>query len=334
MGNAVNTISQKSDSVADYANNVSITDQKSGLKISILNLLKLTAKFLIGHFLVENSDERSKNVVDFLQVLKLFENELFGDAYYDINYRRNVNLRKPINLPRDDDVNMLLEECVSIMNSIGVFDLNSQSFVTIRSAAATCLIIFNARRGGEPVRLQLHQWKEALKGEWVDKVDAPDEFDNDNMLVTYQTGKGADHLVPVMFPPESLKAAKYLTDPEVRRLAGVLAGNHYIFASTQKSDGRASGWHCVNDILKRLSLKGAINATKNRHRVASILAKLQLSEKEKELVLKHFGHSERINENVSAAGSLQLQTTGQRLLQIRDTKFKPSHAKESSTMFE
>ena len=37
-------------------------------------------------------------------------------------------------------------------------------------------------------------------------------------------------------------------------------------------------------------MKGAINAPLNWHRVASLLAK-ELSEKEKELICKHFGHS-------------------------------------------
>ena len=49
-----------------------------------------------------------------------------------------------------------------------------------------------------------------------------------------------------------------------------------------------------------------------------MLAKLQLSKKEQELIFQHFGHSERINKEVYQAppGSMQLQTTGKRLLQI------------------
>ena len=95
LGNAVNVISEKSDDVQ----NLSISGQKSGLKVSILNLLKLTAKFLIGHILVKGCDERAKRVTNFLQVLNLYQDDLFGDAYYDLQYRRNVNLRKLVNLP-------------------------------------------------------------------------------------------------------------------------------------------------------------------------------------------------------------------------------------------
>ena len=273
LGSAVNSLAEKP---SEEVNNLSVTGQKSGLKVGILNLLKRTAKFMIGYFLVKNLDVRSQRVVEFLQVLKLFEDEIFGDAYYDISYRRNVNLRKPINLPKDEDVAMLMEECKVIMNSIDAFAYPSDLFTNVRAAVATALIIFNARRGGEPVRLQLFQWQEAINGEWVDKDDVPNDFNGDTMLITYQTGKGSDHLVPVLFPPETLQAMKFLTNNEVRKNAAVHDENPYIFASTKNSKSHASGWHSINDILKRLSLTGAVNATKNRHRIASLIARLKL----------------------------------------------------------
>ena len=87
--------------------------------------------------------------------------------------------------------------------------------MNVRLATATCLIIFNARRGGELVRLQLYQWQEAITGQWVDKEDLP--ADENTMLVMYQTGKGSDHLVPVIFSPESLSAINFLTKEEVKK---------------------------------------------------------------------------------------------------------------------
>ena len=63
LGNTVNVISENPDDVQD----LSISGQKTGLRISILNLLKLMVKFLIGHFLVKGSDERAKRVTLELQ---------------------------------------------------------------------------------------------------------------------------------------------------------------------------------------------------------------------------------------------------------------------------
>ena len=73
--------------------------------------MKLCSKYLIGCFLVKNMDSNSKHITDFLQVLKLFQDDFFGDAFYDINYKTNIESRKPINLPSDGDVDTLLDEC-------------------------------------------------------------------------------------------------------------------------------------------------------------------------------------------------------------------------------
>ena len=64
LGRAVNDISEKASDDKDVGS-MSVSGQKSGLKVSILNLLKLTSKFLTGYFLVQNLDERAKQVTDF-----------------------------------------------------------------------------------------------------------------------------------------------------------------------------------------------------------------------------------------------------------------------------
>ena len=316
LAEAINQLCDKPDIADDIdSSSNSITNQKSGLKVSIFNMLKLSGKFLIGHFLILNQDEKSQKVVQFLEILKMLQEDLFGDAYYDLNYRKNCFSRKPQNLPKEDDVQLLNDECKKIMNSIDCFDIPSESFINVRSATATFLIIFNARRGGEPVRLKIKQWNQALDGYWTDKFE---ENDQPEMLVTFQTGKGVNNLVSVMFPPETYGAMKYLCNENIRKDVGIPQSNTFIFANTQKSSSHTNGWHCINEILKRLSLQGAINATRNRHRVASLLASLQLSDKEKDLIFKHFGHSAAVNENIyqSANGTSQIRSTGKKLVTL------------------
>jgi len=315
LGEAVNKLCDKPEDTEALHEESSVTGQKSSLKISIFNLFKTNAQYLMGYFLIHNEDKKKDRVVDFLQVLKLLENEIFGDAFYDINFKKNVTSRKSKNLPNDDDVQMLLSECEEVMKSADVLDISSANFVPVRAATATYLIIFNARRGGEPPRLVIRQWEEAVNGEWMDEVPSGEDPE---LLVTYQTGKGINHLVPVMFPPIVHKAMQYLVNPEVRENANVSSANKYIFPSVGNSQNHASGWHSINDMLIRISKQGCINATRNRHRVASLLSKLQLTEKEKQLIFKHFGHSGKVNEDVyqSAAGSSQIESTGQKLLQV------------------
>ena len=74
-----------------------------------------------------------------------------------------------------------------------------------------------------------------------------------------------------MLPPETHRAMKYITDKEVRKGAGVAFSNSYIFASSKGSASHASGWNCINNILVKLQKKGALNATKNRHYVVTLL---------------------------------------------------------------
>ena len=194
LGEEINKICERSETVDTEVadSNESLIGQKSGLKISILNLLKHNAKYLIGYFLMKNQEDNSKRVTDFLQVLRLVEDEISGDALYDISYRRNVKQRKPKTLPNNEDVQKLLDACIEVMTSINVFNAFSEQFVTVGAATATYLIVFNARRGGQSVRLLISQWEEALKGEWTDHL--PDDDENTDLLVTFQTGKGADHL--------------------------------------------------------------------------------------------------------------------------------------------
>lgn len=113
LGNAVNELCQKEEITADELANsdASITNQK-----------KMNSKFIIGYFLIKNQDGKAKRVNDFLQVLKLVEDEIFGEALYDVNYRRNVKQRKEKSLPKNDDVEKLLSECKKVMSAIDVFN--------------------------------------------------------------------------------------------------------------------------------------------------------------------------------------------------------------------
>ena len=62
---AVSAVTEKQ---PDEVPGASVTDQKSGLKVYILNLLKRSAHLLMGYSLMKNGDIRSQRVSDFLSV--------------------------------------------------------------------------------------------------------------------------------------------------------------------------------------------------------------------------------------------------------------------------
>lgn len=95
---AVNCLSDVSEEDFGYPGPNSIRVQKNWLKISILNLSNITSHFLIPYLLINNSDERSNRVVHLITLLTVYQNDVFGKAYYHLNNSFNVELEKHINL--------------------------------------------------------------------------------------------------------------------------------------------------------------------------------------------------------------------------------------------
>ena len=67
LGRAVNTLSERS-----LEDRLPITDQKNGLEMSILKLLKAAGKILIAYFFMQELDDKSQQVVEFLQLIKMY----------------------------------------------------------------------------------------------------------------------------------------------------------------------------------------------------------------------------------------------------------------------
>ena len=117
------------------------------------NNLKTSAKYLNGYFLINNDEVKSKRVIDFMAVFKMVENEMFGDAIYDLNNRRNVKLKKPSYLPKQKDVNRIVEYCKSAIKNLDIFGAPITSYVDTRDSTHDCSSL----------------WEEAVNGAWINK---------------------------------------------------------------------------------------------------------------------------------------------------------------------
>ena len=80
---------------------------KPGLKQNLLYLLKRSAKALKAILMADEKDNESNEIERFMQVLELWEDYIFGDAQYELNKRRQTNLRRPDKLPNEDDVQLV-----------------------------------------------------------------------------------------------------------------------------------------------------------------------------------------------------------------------------------
>ena len=282
---------------------------KPGLKMSLFYLLKSSAKILKATYLVQENDDQALEIDKFVAILDLNHNYIFGDAIYGINKSKQTKLRKPEVMPLEADVKKMRQFSIDTMsNLLGDKYLvwGAHEYISLRDTAASRLTLFNARRGGEPSRLTLTEWEDAESGAWVDQTrvqaleDPIDKLLVNSMKVTYQTGKGNNHLVPVLIPLDTYEAVKKLADPESREQAGVRKENPYLFPSTQDSDCHISGWHAIHSIAKQAGVANIalITATKMRHRISTLYASQDIPESQRHVFYKHMGHSENINKNV------------------------------------
>ncbi|XP_057296083.1 uncharacterized protein LOC130629325 isoform X2 [Hydractinia symbiolongicarpus] len=301
---------------------------KAGLKQNIYYLLKRVAKVLKGHYLVSSDDSAAEEIDRFISVLEMYEDFVFADATYQLNKNKNIKLRKPSELPLEEDMQLLKNHVMQRMKELlqdpfTIFDVSS--YVELRDCACCRLTLLNARRGGEPARMLLDDFQQAINDAWIDRqrIDYLDPLDQllvDTIKISYMTGKGNNHIVPVLIPPDTIDALKKLADPDIRSDVGILPDNNYLFASTRKSEGHTSGWHAVHNIIEKIDLKKPdnIKATSNRHRVSTLYAALHIPKSDRDWFYKHMGHSRAINEGTYQAPPALMEITkvGKQLLQI------------------
>ena len=283
-------------------------NMKPGLKQNLLYLIKRSVKALKATLLAENKDKDADELDKFLQIFKLWEDYIFGDAQYELNKRRQINLRKPDKLPLEDDVKLVRGHVITTMQTLcsDVYKVwDKKEFVILRDCACTRLTLLNARRGGEPARMAINEWEEAKADKWVDnqRIDNLDQVDKllvKTLKVAYMTGKGNNHLVPLIIPEDVNPALEVLSNVEIRTQAGVNNDKNYLFPSTRQSDDHVSGWHSFHRVCEEVPLKesSTMKSTSNRHRISTMFATMDLPEYDRKLFYKHMGHGEGINENV------------------------------------
>lgn len=148
------------------------TDLKPGLKIGLYYLLKTALKIVKVTYLTQSKDDDAAEIDKFVSVLELNHDYLFGDATYAINKNRQTLLRKPQEMPLEDDVCKIREHSINISammvnNKNLIWD--AHNFKTLRDLCVCRLTLFNARRRGEPSRLLIREWKDAELNVWIDK---------------------------------------------------------------------------------------------------------------------------------------------------------------------
>ena len=90
-------------SIEDYTDTQQ-EKQKAGLKAALHYLIKGSADKCIEFYLGMDDDVQTEHIKIFMILLELRKHEIFADATYDLNKRRNEKNRKPAELPNEEDV--------------------------------------------------------------------------------------------------------------------------------------------------------------------------------------------------------------------------------------
>ena len=172
---------------------------EASLTTALYYQLKQLAKTMKGKSLMENSDTKALHFTDFMAILEHFKEVIFADATCQTYQRRQVRLRRPGELPLEQDIeklhNYILQNISKIVSFVDM-PLDSSTYVKLRNLVCARLTLFNARRGREPARLLMSEWEDAEKGAWVDQQRIKEIEDPlalkmiDNLKITYQMGKG------------------------------------------------------------------------------------------------------------------------------------------------
>ena len=281
-------------------------DDKAGLKVRIGFVLKKAAKIMRGYFVMKADAQKEADMTRFLDVIDLQWHYIFLPAQVECEKKR-IGLRKPSAMPDEDDVShfrdFIKQEMVKLADKYEMWD--KHTFVRARILVVARLTMFNARRGGEPARLTLKEWEEAITDAWIDpnlveKIDDPMEKHLvENLKLAYQSGKGSRKMVPVLITEDTVELiTKLLCE---RSNCQISEHNVYLFPNTGASLDHASGYHCLKSIVDTCpSLKKPklLIADKFRHRVSTMFAQLDLPDEQRHIFYSHMGHSETINKNV------------------------------------
>ena len=112
-----------------------------------------------------------------------------------------------------------LKKIQELTDDTYLFVANTE-YSLLRDLVVSRLTLFNARRGGEPSRLLLEEWNDALNDVWYNNTETVDDplekFLLGRYKLAYQSGKRVK-LVPLLIVDDCWKAIEILANPEIRK---------------------------------------------------------------------------------------------------------------------
>lgn len=281
-------------------------DKVPDTKIKLQGILKEVANVEKSIRIQKKSPDLNE-VDNFLTLLNINSVYMFRESARIAARNRNIRLRAPASLPQETDViqvrDYIQQEISQFEVRISEYDFECPQYNHFRDIVLAKLILFNARRGGEPTKLKLCEYEDSKKGRWTGQlqdmlIDAIDKCLFERYILAYDSGKGCRNLVPILIPNDVVQILDYMI--QHREELGIHKENEYVFANGKLSLNPHRGWESVHKVVRDSGITNPANitATKMRHRASTYFSLLDLAPAEKDAFLKHMGHSADISANV------------------------------------
>lgn len=130
-----------------------------------------------ANYYLIRQDEKAEEMNKFMTVLQIIWPSFFASAEESVVKKRQTDLRRPERLPSIEEIEKLRDfakETIEKLSSDLIERLNYNQFCQLRDAVVCRLTLYNARRGGEPSRMTIKDWEDALRGVWIDPCKVED----------------------------------------------------------------------------------------------------------------------------------------------------------------
>ena len=269
--------------------------EKHGLKLMLDSIIMRSIKALSGYYSETLQDHKYKELKMFKIAYRHKSCELYSGARHQCHKNSKEKARKPDKLPSQSDM-ANLNNFIKMEIEESVDSFTAEKFAWLRSLVVARLTLYNARRGEEPARMLMKEWKDAEAGTWLPEEsiesiqDDAEKYLIGQYKLVYIGGKGRK-FVPVLVPNDLCPAMELLI--KYRKDFGITDENGFLFA-TRSSMSHCSGWHAVSSVCEKAGMS-IINATSNRHRLSTLYASLDMSPMDRKIFLDHMGHEESIS---------------------------------------
>ena len=140
-------------------------EDRPGKKI---NLHKRATKILKGMYAESMEDAKVVEMDNFMVAYNFRAPEIYASAQYIVVAKSMDKARRPAALPDEADVTKMKDFVTSRLKTLTVETaLTSPNYSLLRSLVECRLTLFNGRRGEEPARMLLSEWRDARDGAWL-----------------------------------------------------------------------------------------------------------------------------------------------------------------------